>query len=241
MDEPLLPIAPTAPAVPVAARDQLVLQHLPLVRIIAARLYRLRWNQTVEFADYCQMGSIGLIEAAQRFDPQRGAEFGTFASWRISGAILNGLVRTTEQHQQIASRKRLVDARVSDLAAQEAVAGHEGSVEASLARLANVAVGLAVGFMLEGTGMFDSGASVDRFDGYASLAVRQLRARVHAAVASLPPQERRVLESHYFQQQQFSEIAEDLGLTRGRISQVHKSALQRLRVLLAEELTGFEA
>lgn len=239
MEKPLPPAELSAPVDP-ARQHELVLQHLPLVRSIAGKLYRLRWNQSVEFAEYCQMGTVGLIEAAQRYDPQRGAEFGTFASWRISGAILNGLVHSTEQHAQAAARRRLLDARVSDLSgisAQE----DEHSVEASLARLAQVAVGLAVGFMLEGTGMYEDGASADRLDGYASIAMRQLRARVHVAVASLPAQERRVLESHYFQQQPFAEIAEDLGLTRGRISQVHKSALQRLRVLLAGEPTGFEA
>lgn len=219
--------------------DGLVVRHLPLVRVIAARLYRLRWNQSVEFDDYCQMGAVGLVEAAQRFDPTRGAEFGTFASWRISGAILNGLARSTELHQQIASRKRMVDSRSASIAG-ESEAAHDTSVEAALARLAKVAVGLAVGFMLEGSGMFDSGEAVTRFDGYASVAVRQLRTRLHAAVASLPWQERRVLEGHYFQQQSFVEIADDLGLTRGRISQIHKSALERLRAVLAQD-NSFEA
>lgn len=239
MEEPLPPADPSPP-VDQARQHELVLQHLPLVRSIAGKLYRLRWNQSVEFAEYCQMGTVGLIEAAQRYDPRRGAEFGTFASWRISGAILNGLVQSTEQHAQAAARRRLLDERVSDLSG-DSVPEDDHSLEGSLSRLAQVAVGLAVGFMLEGTRMYEDGSSVVRLDGYASIAVRQLRVRVHAAIASLPVQERRVLESHYFQQQPFTEIAEDLHLTRGRISQVHKSALQRLRVLLADEPTNFEA
>ncbi|HEV7913041.1 MAG TPA: sigma-70 family RNA polymerase sigma factor [Albitalea sp.] len=220
--------------------DGLVVAHLPLVRIIAARLYRMRWNQSVEFDEYCQMGAVGLVEAARRFDPSRGAEFGTFASWRIGGAILNGLARSTELHQQIASRKRLVDSRTASLA-EDGATVQDASLEAALARLAKVAVGLAVGFMLEGTGMFDDGQAVTRFDGYASIAVRQLRTRLRTAVAFLPWQERRVLEGHYFQQQAFVEIADDLGLTRGRISQIHKSALERLRAVLARDDSSFEA
>lgn len=238
MKDPEPPLTPLASVGDTDRQQKLVLEHLPLVRAIASRLYRLRWNQSVEFDDYCQMGSVGLVEAAQRYDPGRGAEFGTFASWRISGAILNGLMHSTEQHAQAAARKRLLDSRIGDL---RDAAGSEASIEASLARLAQVAVGLAVGFMLEGTAMFDNGASVDRFDGYASLALRQLRARVIASVASLPAQEQRVIELHYFQQRPFAEIAEDLSLTRGRISQIHKNALQRLRTLLARDPAAFEA
>jgi RNA polymerase sigma factor for flagellar operon FliA len=95
--------------------------------------------------------------------------------------------------------------------------------------------------MLEGSGMFDGGNAVTRFDGYASVEYRQLQARLHAAVAALPAQERRVLEGHYFQQQSFAGIADDLGLTRGRISQIHKSALSRLRNVFAQDNPVFEA
>jgi RNA polymerase sigma factor for flagellar operon FliA len=186
------------------------------------------------------MGAVGLLEAARRFDPSRGAQFGSFASWRISGAILNGLVRSTEQHQQIASRKRLVDSRL-DAILDAAESPDSLSVEQTLVRLSQVAVGLAVGFMLEGTGMFDDGQSFSEFDGYSSVAMRQLRARLHSAVMSLPKQERKVLERHYFQQQAFSDIAQDMGLTRGRISQIHKAGLEQLRAVIGAHLAGFEA
>ncbi len=234
-----VPIAPLSTH-PAPASDELVLAHMPLVRSIAARLYRLRWNGAVGFDEYCQMGALGLVEAAQRFDPARGAPFGSFASWRISGAILDGLTHSTEQHQQMASRKQMIDSRVEALASQDATP-QEMSIDATLARIAKLAVGLAVGFMLENTGMFDDGQAVSSVDGYASIAQRQLGVRLRQTVAHLPDQERRVLERHYFQQQPFVQIAADLGLTRGRISQIHKRALDTLRAALAPDHTEFEA
>jgi RNA polymerase sigma factor for flagellar operon FliA len=222
------------------ADHKLVTEHLPLVRAIAARLYRLRWNAAVDFDDYCQMGALGLVEAAQRFDPSKGVQFGSFASWRISGAILNGLARSTEQLQQAAERRRRVKSRVDALAGLDEGPA-DASVQASLARISQLAIGLAVGFMLEETGMYQGVEASHGLDGYASIALRQWRGRLRAAVLTLPPREREVLERHYFHQHPFNEIADALGLTRGRISQIHKAALERLREVLAQDNAGFEA
>ncbi|MCW7540863.1 sigma-70 family RNA polymerase sigma factor [Aquabacterium sp. A7-Y] len=218
------------------ASNRLVLDNLPLVRMIAARLYRLRWGDAVGFDDYLQYGHVGLVEAARRYRPGGGAQFSSYASWRITGAILNGLENATEQHQQIAARKRLVEERANALAeaADAAPAGGEEDLEAALARIADVAIGLAVGFMLEGSGMYSDSTEVVRRDGYASLATRQARAALQEAVSRLPERERQVVQGHYFEQRPFMEIANTLSLTKGRVSQLHKQALERLRAVLGE-------
>ncbi|ARN19344.1 sigma-70 family RNA polymerase sigma factor [Piscinibacter gummiphilus] len=242
MDEPVP--TPHAEAPPsgdwLQDRNDLVVRHLPLVRLIAARLYRTRWSSAVGFDEYVQLGSVGLVEAASRFDPARGAEFSTFATWRISGAILTGLVNSTEQHQQAASRRRMVESRV-DLLMGPAEVDATDSVEAALKRIAEAAVGLAVGFMLDGTGMYSDGEGADPVDGYASLATRQARRRLRATVDTLPEQERRVIRDHYLAQQPFNEIAEAMGLSKGRISQIHSRAIERLREALRRDPSTFEA
>src|SRR5262245_21524787 len=73
------------------ARDGLLALHMPYARIVAATYYSRRYNDEVEFGDYLQYASIGLLEALERFDPERGAQFRTFAARRMHGAILNGL------------------------------------------------------------------------------------------------------------------------------------------------------
>lgn len=237
MSDPGPSALPPAPDTPQAAavETSALTEHLPLVRMIAARLYKLRWNETVPFEDYYQMGATGLVEASTRFDPSRGVPFRAFASWRISGSILNGLEQATERHQQLAARKHLIKERAHSLSVgEEPAAPADDSLEATLSRLAAMAIGLAVGFMLEGTGMYSAGDESTSRDGYAALASRQLGLRLRQTVRQLPVQERQVMEEHYFHSRPFSEIAIDMGLTRGRISQIHKRATERLRELLAE-------
>jgi RNA polymerase sigma factor for flagellar operon FliA len=226
-----------------ALPEDLVVMHLPLVRALAARLYRLRWDDSVGFDEYCQMGALGLVEAAGRYDPSRGAQFSTFASWRITGAILNGLERSTELHQQSGARRRMIQERSQSLAEAHGTrsateAPH--ALEAVLARLADAAVGLAIGFMLEGSGMYSDGTERTRRDGYASLATGELAGRLRQAVDSLPVAERAVITSHYFQQQPFQDIAARLKLSKGRISQLHRRAIERLHAAMADDMIGFE-
>jgi len=234
------PCAPRAGAE--AVEDPRVLLHLPLVRAIAARLYRARWNDALAFEEYVQMGAVGLLEAARRFDARRGVPFGAFASWRIAGSILNGLERATEQHQQLAARRQWGAERVASLGA-DAPAPFGESLEDRLATIARVAVGLAVGFMLEGSGMYCGGGESTAQDGGAVLADRQLGRCLRAAIHALPPQERRVLEEHYFEHRPFADIAAALRLTRGRVSQLHKRGIERLRDRLRTDphTTAFEA
>jgi RNA polymerase sigma factor for flagellar operon FliA len=115
-----------------------------------------------------------------------------------------------------------------------------GSVEAALSRLSEAAIGLAIGFMLEGSGMYSDGSEQSIHDGYASLAMVDLTNRLHAAVDALSPQEQAVVKGHYFHQRQFVELAEQLSLTKGRISQIHRQAVERLRAALREDLIGFQ-
>lgn len=221
---------------------ELVVKHLPLVRALAARLYRLRWNDSVDFDEYLQMGALGLVEAAGRYDASRGTQFSTFASWRITGAILNGLERSTELHQQSGARRRMIQDRSESLAgAPTATADDEpDALETVLGRLCEAAVGLAIGFMLDGSGMYSDGTECTRRDGYTSLATGQLAGRLRHAVGGLPAAERTVIESHYFQQQPFQDIASRLNLSKGRISQLHRRAVERLRMALREDMIGFE-
>lgn len=221
-----------------AAPEELVARHLPLVRQLAARLYRLRWDNSVRFDEYCQMGAVGLLEAARRYDPARGAQFATYATWRITGAILNGLEHSTEHQQQAGARRRAIRERSASLA--EAPAAGGDSLEAALARISEAAIGLAVGFMLDGTGMYSDGGELTRRDGYASLAMRQLLLRLRDAVRDLPEPERGIVEGHYFQQRPFVDIAAGLALTKGRVSQLHKRAMQRLREMLRDDMIGFD-
>lgn len=220
-----------------AAREQLLELHLPYARIVAATYYAKRYSNEVEFEDFLQYASVGMLEALDRYDPVRGVQFRTFAARRMHGSILNGIERLTERQQQIAARQRLRKERLQDvtelagLRAQDKV---PDDPEQLLRMVSDVGIGLAICWMLEGTGMVDSADScVQPF--YRTVALRQLRERLLRAIDSLPPQEKLVVRSHYLQDQPFDALVESMQLTKGRISQIHKQALLHLRALVRED------
>jgi RNA polymerase sigma factor for flagellar operon FliA len=213
-------------------RERLIAAYMGFARMMAAKVYARRTLEGVEFADYMQYATVGLIEAVDRFDPARGVLFESFAAVRMTGAMLTGLESCSEIQRQIATRKRVISERLSSLA--DPTAQPDGA-EAVFARLAEMAIGLAVGFALEESGMYlqDEGEYADNT--YTGAELRQLRSRVHVAVAELGPNQRRVIEMHYLQHLPFEDIANRMSLTRGRISQIHKEALQNMRGWLAKD------
>ncbi|HEV8690643.1 MAG TPA: sigma-70 family RNA polymerase sigma factor, partial [Ideonella sp.] len=231
-----------------SARSELLTQHLPYARVIAAMVYGQRPNNDVDFDDYLQLARVGLLEAFDRYDPDSGAQFRTFAARRMRGMVLDGLTRLTEREQQQSVRRRLLSERTDSIAGQRGdtfqvaldASAHRTNGSAKersdlFRHLAEVGVGLALGFMLEDSGMF--AGSEERATGpdpaYHAVELRHTKQQLRALVRHLPASERRVIELHYVQGQAFDDIARDLGLTKGRISQIHKKALGNLRELFA--------
>lgn len=220
----------------VAAREALLDMHLPYAKVVAASYYAKRMHDEIEFADYLQLSSLGLIEALDRFDPQVGVLFKTFAARRMHGAILDGLERLTEKQQQIAARQRLEAQRraaIRDAADRQDKPGtRQRSPDQVLQFVAEAGLAFALAWILDGTGMVQTSEKSETLPFYRSVELKQLRERIIEMVRALPPQERRVIQSHYFQEIAFEEIAGTMGLTRGRISQIHKQGLLRLKELL---------
>ncbi|GAB3658545.1 sigma-70 family RNA polymerase sigma factor [Ramlibacter alkalitolerans] len=222
------------------SRERLLKLHMGYARIVAGAYYARRFHDEIEYADYLQYASVGLLEAMERFDPGRGVQFRTFAARRMHGAILNGLERFTEKQQQIAARQRLRAERMADVKAMAGERSGAGTAppqepEQLLAFVSEAGIGLALCWLLEGSGMVDDGAATVSQPFYRSAELRQLRERLVLAIEGLPAQERAVIRSHYLQEVAFEDIAATMQLTRGRISQVHRRGLARLRGVLAEQ------
>lgn len=213
------------------ARGQLIELYLPLSRAIAASLYRSRLANDAEFADYTQYATLGLIEAVDSFDLRRGVQFNTFATWRIQGAIRNGIVNFSERREQIGLAVRLKKERLESLRQKEETPSrHRQRGKALVREMADIALMWALSYLLEGSGMLaprTEGSYVEQF--YDGLELRQLKERLVILVNALPDQERRVVKYHYLQNLEFTEIAVILGVTKGRISQIHKRAMVLLR------------
>jgi RNA polymerase sigma factor for flagellar operon FliA len=213
------------------AREELVRIHVPYARALAAKAFARRASDELEFDDYLQCATIGMMESLDRFDPGQGVLFKTFATRRITGAILDGVQNLSERYQQLALSRRIADERLESLAGEAAAA----SPEIALRELASVGVGLALGFILDGTGMLESQEGALPDTTYSNLELRQFRERIAEVLEQLTRREQEVIKMHYFNSVSFDEIARHLELTKGRISQLHKCAIARLRSLLTKD------
>ncbi|MGE4244214.1 sigma-70 family RNA polymerase sigma factor [Ramlibacter sp.] len=212
------------------AREALVGQYLGYARALAARSFARRPNPEFEFGDYFHFAAIGMFEAFERFDPERSARFRTYATPRILGAMLDGLEKLSERQQQICLWRRHVQDRLASQRESQSAGGSDAQL---LRRLGDIGIGMAIGFLLEGTGMVLGAETTLPDDAYSQAEARQMRERLWRVVDRLTPREAQVIRRHYLQHQPFEEIARELGLTRGRISQLHRQAIERLRQALA--------
>jgi RNA polymerase sigma factor FliA len=219
-----------------AARQQLLEIHLPYARVVAASYYAKRVTDEIEFGDYVQLARVGLIECVDRFDPAVGVQFRTFAARRMRGQLIDGLERMTEKQQQLAARRRLEQQRLESI--REGLGGgettRERNTEQLLSYVAEAGLAFALAWLLDGSGLLQVEDKVANMPFYRSVELRQLRERIVELVRSLPAQERRVVHEHYFQERAFIEIALDMRLTKGRISQIHNKALGRLGAVLRQ-------
>lgn len=221
-----------------AQRQALVTHYAPLARILAARLYAVRSDAGLEFPDYLHFGMVGLLECIDRFDPARGIRFEAYATPHVRGTIADGVAALSERQRQAAVRRQVLRERTRSLA--DAAPGDPPPT--ALAQVADIAIGLALGFMLEDSGMFlDPQAEPSLADGtYRTAELRSICLLVNDSLDGLAAPERRVLSLHYLQGMAFTDIADDLGLSRGRISQLHRTGLATLQRRLRSRGLGAE-
>jgi len=205
------------------AREQLICRHMETAKKIAATLYANRVNDMVDFGDYLQYARVGLIEAVDRYDPAHKASFSTYATYRIRGSILNGIEKTSEKAAQHAQRQRALRERSRSL--------REGIERPSDAftTMVDVAISLALGYLLEESGIWRPAGDDRANDPYRSLEFKRLVERMGLIVKALPEREQLIVRYHYFEQMEFVAISEVLGVSKGRISQLHRRALNLIR------------
>lgn len=200
-------------------RELLFNRHLALARAIAWREYRRRPPHGLERTDFEQLAMTGLLEAIDRFDPLLGAPFSAFAKHRIRGAIADGASRSSESAANYGYRRRLEMERLQSLTED---AAHPPADP--IAGLADVAVGLAIGLIAE-----RAATATSTISPYESGSWRDVEHRLMAEIEELPEAQRSVMVQHYKHGMQFNDIAVLLRLSKGRVSQLHRAAITRLR------------
>jgi RNA polymerase sigma factor for flagellar operon FliA len=231
---------------PVAERDRLVEQYLPLVRYVVARL-PVTLPGSLDRDDFYSVGVVGLLHAATTFDPTRGASFKTFAYTAIRGAILDEV----RKHDPVPRNRR---DRLRRMDRQHAALRASLDREPTLAELA-VALGcteqeldddlqaLHTARTLsldEPTGAGDdagtlaSQLSAGVADPRALADDRERLERLTKAITELAPTDRHVVVLYFHEQLYLKEIGRILGVTESRVSQILTRATERLRLKLKD-------
>lgn len=207
-------------------RESLIEYYIPLAKRIARHYHADRQVSEIEFAEFFQYALVGLLEAVDRFDTGHGVTFATFASHRIRGAILSGVEKHCERQQQITARARMRQERLVGMLKEATAAKPK---QDTFAQLVDVAIGVAIGHMLENTTLYREGEQGYDHNVYRSQEISDLARVLDALVGTLPDQERRVIYYHYYQHIRFDLIAETMGLSKGRVAQIHHRSLLRMR------------
>ncbi len=228
-----------APALGVDARQALVTQFLPLVRYVVGQLPH-RLGGLLDRDDFHSIGVVGLLHAAAHFDPARGASFKTFAYTAIRGAILDEVRRLDPVPRRRRERLRAMERQQQDWRAR---LDHEPSLAELATALgcseADLAVDLQV-LAASRTLSLDEARSAEGVPGLEladDLAIDPADAaelheslqRVAAAIDDLPDADRSVMIEHFREQRFLRDIADDLGVTDSRVSQILTRAIARLR------------
>jgi len=228
-------------------RAELIEENLPLVQHVVLQVAT-HFPRHVDRGELARAGALGLVEAAQRFDPSRGVPFDRFASRRIRGAILDSVRAADWAPRSVRTLARRLEQIEQEMAAGGVSAGPDEVADAlglsceALFRLRDRvyrSVVLALDHVVsmpddEDLSLVD--VLVDRSAPSADevLETRELLGYLRDAVGLLPERHRVVIVGYFLDRRTSLELAEALGVTESRISQVRTEALEMLR-------TGIEA
>ena len=205
-------------------REQLFARYRRLALAVARRHARKQNASQDRARDIEQFAYRGLLEAIDRYDPSRSVPFPAFARARISGSIFDGLSQLDEQGARLRFQKRVERERIASLKPASS------DKRSAIFDLAELVTELALGLMLEAEERRERGYLIGQPDSaFEALAWVEARATLQLRVAELPGAERTVIQQHYQNDMLFSQIAVMMGISKGRVSQLHKSALGRLR------------
>ena len=211
-----------------AAEEALLRENMPLVAAIARRYQ----NCGLSKEDMLQLGSIGLLQALRRFDPDRGLCFSTYAVPLIAGEIRrflrdDGIVKFSREAKSLALKIERVRREQGDLTVEELSRRLEASVEDITAALASREGALSLDAPTD-----EDGGDLQAFLGSADANTERdalRRTELMELFALLTERERQVLFLRYFRDQTQSEVGRRLGLSQVQISRIEKKALLRMR------------
>ena len=213
-----------------AVRDRLILHYAPLVKYVAGRI-RSGLPASVDQADLVSEGVIGLMDAIEKFEPERGLQFQTYAVPRIRGAIIDGLRAVDWVPRSVREKVRDIER------AQVALEARLGRTATDREIADELRIGLRELRKTYARVSFTSLATVDELGVIDELAPTALdvleddetRAALMHCVRDLAERDRIIIALYYFEGLTLAEIGMVLQVTESRVSQLHTRATLALR------------
>ncbi len=211
--------------------------ELELVEILAKQVLR-TVGSNAELGELVSFGREGLLDAARRYDPERGVPFRSYANFRVKGSILDGVRgmarlprRIHARLEGLAAGSRHSEGALDDLSAPPAPGTTRADADAALAdHLAGMATAVAMGLIATtGHGEEGEAAAIDQGDGPEEATARaEIMAIVRDTISGLPKEEAELVRRHYLEGERFDRVAQELGLSKSWASRLHTRAMGRL-------------
>jgi RNA polymerase sigma factor for flagellar operon FliA len=231
--------------IPPPLKEQIVLEHTPLIRYIVNRI-AVRLPSHIDLDDLHNTGVIGLMDAIEKYDPDKNCKFKTYAEFRIKGAILDQLRSLDWVPRSVRQKSRKleraygeVEQRLGRVASEEEVADSLGLQIEKFHELLNQVRGISMVNLEEVRGTNSDGDRAGTFadiiedvnseNPFATLKLTEMKTVVADTIASLPEKERLVISLYYYEDLNMKEIGGILGITESRVCQIHTKSVLRLR------------
>jgi RNA polymerase sigma factor for flagellar operon FliA len=226
-----------------SSQDEQVVKYAPLVKRIAYHMMA-RLPASVEVDDLIQVGLIGLMDAVSRFDGTQGAQFESYATQRIRGAMLDELREADWLPRHVRQKSRQIESAIHRLEQRNGKSPSEQEISAELgmpidqyqSMLGDVKCSQLLYY--EDFSDEDSASFLERYlvdgssDPLSVLEDEGFRASLIAAIHHLPERERSMMGMYYEQDMNLKEIGAVLGVSESRVCQLHSQAVARLRAQL---------
>jgi RNA polymerase sigma factor for flagellar operon FliA len=235
-----------------AQRDKLILDHLPLVKAIANRIHE-SLPVHVDLDDMVHAGILGMMDAADKFDQEKNVKFATYAKYRIRGAILDSLRGLDwasrdmrRNHKQVEAAKRDLSAVLKRDPTELEIVEKLGVTEE---RWRSISIDLRnVGLVSSASNTYpDSNLPTPEFAASpntypdAICINEQLGSVLKEALKILPPRYRKVVTLYYKAEMTMKEIGDILGVNESRVSQMRRTAMEKLQAHLSKQKLTFAA
>ena len=231
--------------IPGPLKEQIVMEHTTLIRYIVNRI-AVRLPSHIDLDDLHNTGVIGLMDAIEKYDPEKNCKFKTYAEFRIKGAILDQLRSLDWVPRSVRQKSRRleraygeVEQRLGRSASEEEVADSLGLQIEKFHELLNQVRGISLVNLEEIRG---GGQDGDRTGNYADIVedvnaenpfsafkLHEMKQVIADTIGVLPEKERLVISLYYYEDLNMKEIGGILGITESRVCQIHTKSVLRLR------------